>query len=46
MCITRRRPLTVFIAGPPTIAVFRRLTPAIPETPFFLLNTHDFLQKF
>jgi len=43
--ITFRRPLTVFIAGPPTIAVFCRLTSALPDTPFFLLNTHDFLQK-
>jgi hypothetical protein len=46
MRITPRRPLTVCIAGPSTIAVFRQLTSAIRDTPFILLNTHDFLQKF
>jgi len=43
---TFRRPLTVFIAGPSTIAMFCRLTSALPDAPFFLLNTHDYLQKF
>jgi len=37
--------LAEIIAGPSTIALSGRLTSAILATSFFLLNTHDFLQK-